>query len=578
MKYRKVNNIAEIYQDGKLCVDNFSGLDLSNIDLSELPLELSTNLEVSNAKLNNTNLHIVMNSYPIWVENAHIQGTRLELQRLFNNGNSGVHFVNTFFDSEQIEYLNKINQEYPTFINYDLKTLLNNSNLKASTSNFIYALRTYLNNSLITKGELMTKNEMSDVVECIERLINNNGNSAIKTIYDNVKSQMTDYEKIEMFRFPLIKDKKFHDFTITGEIYNCLRRFNISGCTLENVVFDISTDKLFSHSDIYGDLIFNIKDAQNIIMPNINFSDWNNVSEQRISQTMFTFRNNLYLEFGRECNANCSFCRNKCMDKQSYKLSKIKRNLLKIAPKLDYIVIGGGEPTLRKKDLSKLFELYDQESFDFKARLNLFTNATSHLLDFIDNYFVVRNLGYNVSRHSADDDINAAVFGLDKNEFLTWEQLRKLNRLTLACTCIRGATDSVDKIIEYIKKAEYYGIENVMFSNLHDDASIKFQESNIKNASVSIDNRILNEAIRLIKEQGYISSYPIISSGGYELIVLKPPYRNRTEISFKRYLSKEELELLWPNAIKRTFDLSMAPDGTIYENWSETGQKVKILK
>lgn len=575
MEYKKINNIKEIYQDGKLLIDSFSGLDLSNIDLSELPLELSTNLDINNAKLNGTNFHIVIDTYPKWIHNVDISGTRLEFQQ-FNNDHS-INFNNTFFDSEQIEYLNKINLEYPNFIYYDLKTCLNNSNLKVSTDNFIRELRPYLYNSLIVGGEFMNKNELVDKVKYIEGLIENNASFAIKTIYHNIKDQMTNYEKIEMFHYPLIKDKKFHDFTITEEIYEGLMKFNIVNCTFENVDFNISTDKLFLLSGIHN-LAFNIDDAKNVTMPNIKFSDWGNVSEKRILNTIFTFRKSLYLELGRECNANCSFCRNNCMDQQPYNLSKIKSNLLKIGSQLDYIVIGGGEPTLRKNDLSSLFELYAEEAYQFKSQLYLFTNGTYDLLDLLDNYYTC-DLGYNVSRHSANDDINASVFGLDKERFLTWEQLSELKKLTLACTCINGATDSADKIIEYIKKAEYYNIKNVMFSNLHNNASIKISENNIKNSSISIDSSVFDDAIKLIKSQGYISSYPIVSSGGYELTILKHKYySDRTDVSFKRYLSKEELDLLWPKAIKRTFDLSMAPDGTIYENWSETGQKVKILK
>ena len=45
-----------------------------------------------------------------------------------------------------------------------------------------------------------------------------------------------------------------------------------------------------------------------------------------------------------------------------------------------------------------------------------------------------------------------------------------------------------------------------------------------------------------------------------------------------RNITEEQLALEWPKALKRVFDLSIAPNGDLYENWSQTSGLVKIKK
>ena len=58
------------------------------------------------------------------------------------------------------------------------------------------------------------------------------------------------------------------------------------------------------------------------------------------------------------------------------------------------------------------------------------------------------------------------------------------------------------------------------------------------------------------------------------LEVKKEAIKNKSR--FKRYVSKKELDVLWQTAIKRTFDLSLSPNGTLYDDWSEN--HIKSLK
>ncbi len=78
-----------------------------------------------------------------------------------------------------------------------------------------------------------------------------------------------------------------------------------------------------------------------------------------------------------------------------------------------------------------------------------------------------------------------------------------------------------------------------------------------------IDDNIFDEMISKLKEQSWKISLHIYSTGDYKLIMAQ---KNDKTISFKKYITKEELEQEWYQACKRTFDLSMDPSGNIYQN------------
>jgi hypothetical protein len=45
--------------------------------------------------------------------------------------------------------------------------------------------------------------------------------------------------------------------------------------------------------------------------------------------------------------------------------------------------------------------------------------------------------------------------------------------------------------------------------------------------------------------------------------------KDNIKVAFKLYIPKKDLDDYFKAAIKRTFDLSIAPDGQIYENWHQ---------
>lgn len=118
-----------------------------------------------------------------------------------------------------------------------------------------------------------------------------------------------------------------------------------------------------------------------------------------------------------------------------------------------------------------------------------------------------------------------------------------------------------------------YNYNNVMFCNLMDDASVNMDLT--YNNDMRVDDAIFDEVISFLQKQGFNYNHEVISTAGYKLYILKGKYNNDRNIIFKKYISKKELDEKWPTAIKRTFDLSIAPNGSIYENWSQLEPKTK---
>ncbi len=307
-----------------------------------------------------------------------------------------------------------------------------------------------------------------------------------------------------------------------------------------------------------------------IIIPKFDVSSWQDFRDTRLDSTCFTTQTNLYLELGRFCNASCFFCRNQFLEKCDFDFQKIVNNLKYLLPYLNNLVIGGGEPTLLKKYLRYLRKNGFHLNQSRKVNAIVSTNGSCGL-DFLvelSNFYHI-----NLSRHAVLDDDNNQVF---KIETLKTEDIKGLglkhSDLTLAATCFEGGLDTVDALENYIEFSDYVCANTVLFQTLHHDLDYKDQKIE------QIDNRIFDEVIIKLEEQGYhVGKLPIYSTGDYKLIVVKSPNGEKT-ISFKKYIPEEELQNEWHRASKRTFDLSMSPNGDIYQNWHQSSNKVLLKK
>ena len=541
-------------------------INLENVDLSKIP-EIENPL-IGYANLHNTKLRMLFTD-SAGIRKTDLRGTSIRIEPKDKLQIIVIRLNDVLLDNEQIAYLNELQNEDIIELTCDYETLKSNPNLLVSTHSIKEIIIDLLPPGNSWSISTYTKEELKEQVSIIENILNTSSCPELKMIYDNIKDQMTDFEKRYMFTDSFIINKTFHDLTINAKLYECLRRFFLTHCKFKNIIFDMKTTNF---TDGYTRK-FELDEVENIKFPNFIKTDLKEIQEKRIADTPFTIRHNLYVELGRTCNAKCEFCRNACMQKDKYNLKKIKKTLINVKNFFNQIYIGGGEPSL------KLKALYDlNEEYLFDKNFTIITNGSVTLRDVINNYYL-RNQNYMISRHSYEDVQNARIFGLPTNQFITFDELCRTDLdLSLACTCIKGGMDSVNKLLEYIKFADEYDIENILFTNLQDDASISVVQNN--NTFLNIDPNVFNDTIRILKNNGWIQEkYPIISNSGYELITLKTNSlfsKNRMTVRFKRYVSKKELDMLWQTAIKRTFDLSLSPNGILYDDWSEN--HIKSLK
>lgn len=565
-KRRKISlkEFDELYYKNK----NF--LDLQNLDLSGLNLSsyiIGKNVEyfyINNVNFEGTNITILLDTSSYnGINDSNLTGVKF-----ITKNKMDTHFNNVILDNGTINQLNALikycfDDESSICDRFDLYTILNNQNLKLSFDAVMLALNNWSSKHQFL--EILDVKKINELEQIINRVLS--ANETIRKFYEAVKDQLDYSDKAHLFFSGSLNRVTLKNITIDKDMWHFILSLNIEECILENVVLDFEAEEFnYAHKGIIVDT-----NVRNIIMPKLKPNDYDKISSPRLSETPITFRKNLYLELGRNCNAACSFCRNSCMNESDYNYEKIIKNLYTIIGSMDSIVIGGGEPTLKKKDLISLLETYRY----YKDKFYIFSNGTK-TIDFNQSIgWLGSSISYYISRHSVDDETNAHILGVSPNSISSIEDLLDMEykKIILSCTCVNGGTDTPEKIIDYITKYKY---NDVMFCNLMDDASVSKKIKHDDKLKISDD--IFDEVISFLQKQGYNYSHEIISTAGYKLYILKGKHDEKRTIIFKKYITKKELDEKWPMAIKKTFDLSMAPDGSIYENWSQLEQKTKKKK
>lgn len=543
----------------------FRDRDLSNIDLSNLVLG-SSDIYMENCDLSNTNIRMNFNSYNKFI-NCDLRSCKFNIDDKDLFKYNAFSFYSCILDKEQIEYLNRICKKDNTKFYYNLDTILNNDGIYINSCDLLRLIYDYLRRNKYDR-KIFSEEELKEVVDFIELCISKDS-GCLKKIYDILKEQMNPYDIIDMFAKKIIRDKKISNLVFDKDMYKLFKEFNIIRCDLDNIVYDVDSEELLDSDFNLKTHIYN--NVSNISFPNFTVDDYLYVRDNRLNMTPYTFRKNLYLELGRQCNGKCKFCRNNCFEDSKYNYDAIVNNLKKIIKDLDSVVIGGGEPTLKKE----LVEFLKEFTSDIK-KIYLFSNGSKsneYYVDLLDKTKNVDYMGMYISRHSYDDKENAMILGIDEDKLLLPKEYSKFQNFTMSCTCFKGGMDSLKKIIEYLNFARDNYVENVLLCNLQDDTSVQMVEN--LNEGLNIDDSLFDNVIDYLKRQNFKMEIPIVSTGGYILYILK---REGFTVTLKKYLKQEEFIKLWPKAIKRTFDFSMAPSGDIYSNWSEVGEKVKELR
>ena len=197
---------------------------------------------------------------------------------------------------------------------------------------------------------------------------------------------------------------------------------------------------------------------------------------------------NLSIYSGRACNAKCPFCVEElrpasrgmslaCQkaveeDDRIYfaALEEILRALKPLGPSVS---VTGGEPSIDPRLPRILRTLWAH-----RMRKRTITTNGSGLLDAREGRRVidwltstgVRHL--NISRAHPDPAVNSRLMGLDRSlgpDDLRWIVHRASaggTRVRLSCVLLKGETDCLDRIEQYLAFAESMGVDNVVFRRL----------------------------------------------------------------------------------------------------------------
>lgn len=463
--------------------------------------------------------------------------------------------------------------EYWDSIIIDDKFLELNPQIKFTSGKIIELMRKIISSP---KGIVLTDEKKEQRKEKFKDLLLRDKEGKLEKLYKQISEYFIDEYDEQLFISGIIEDKKFDSIDLSYVTPKMWASLSFLNCTFDflRIGYDyneINEKSISEHPTFIYDC--NINKLQ---MP-VTIKNWDNNSTNRLYSSNITYQTNIYLEFKRICNMKCCFCRNSGLDNSvKYDYEKIVSNLKVIYPHINNLVIGGGEPTLLKDDL---FRLKDDLGYDIFNSINptIVTNCSLN----IDELFRL-GIQYNLilSRHAVDDDENAKIFGKERKNLLNSDELKKLKSLlhsrrtqTLCCTCFEGGVDSKEKMLEYLSFAQDLGFRNVLFQTLHQEDNFNSKDRIPK----TIDKNVIPNTLSYLERIGFMVSNPIYSTSSYELhIASSLSYHQILNISFKEYKDSLEIVSRWNTACKRCFDMSMAPNGDVYETWDQQKDPIKI--
>ena len=123
-----------------------------------------------------------------------------------------------------------------------------------------------------------------------------------------------------------------------------------------------------------------------------------------------------------------------------------------MAPFLDTVFIGGGEPSLRINAIKEIYHCFPV----YYARPKLIVVSNGSMS--IDSlYTIIDYADVYISRHAIKDEDNISILNPNNNtHILSLEDLRNFpatNKITFCPVCVKDGLDSSEKIIEYISKS-----------------------------------------------------------------------------------------------------------------------------
>lgn len=226
--------------------------------------------------------------------------------------------------------------------------------------------------------------------------------------------------------------------------------------------------------------------------------------KERFNKNGSIENNQLYVEYGMQCQCKCEFCRNNTGLRRVVCLDEIDKTIRSQYSKCRRIIFGGGEPLFELPRIMNLIEAIKTEEGDIcdreKVKFQLITNGDKALFEKYLKSDALRRAYMSIfsgvkdspesdaqenqkcsnchlfdkiilSRHHYDDSRNQEIFNsktqlLCNDDFKALCTKQKMNKIQLNCVCQRGGIDSIPEVMNYIRWAFGLGFTNILFSNL----------------------------------------------------------------------------------------------------------------
>lgn len=588
MQRRRIENLTDIFDfsrteeiSGKvipICFlknKDFSNLDLSGLDLSSIEPEFWDGAKFHNTDFSNTGIRFNPKGmgFP-YMKDCEFENVDMSsLDPSFFNGVyiEGCNFRNTKIDIPFYKttlrligvkldklYANK-SEEYWNHILIDEEFLKLNPFIKISYKKVWEVI-----SSILLSGRIfLPDKKLEELIKRCEDILKFD-NGTITKFYNIVcRNSNNLYQRLRFFQ-GIIEDMVIDSITIEDNDYFMLRKLSIRECTFKEVICKVSISKLTELNE-YSKFFSDSNKFEKILFDYIDYHTWTQLQSNDVGR--ITFRTNLYLELGKQCNCRCSFCRNCSFEddekKCKYNLKVIKRNLIKLFPYLDTVFIGGGEPSLKMDAIKQLLELRANYEGLTIPNFVIITNGSIEEDELYDDRFGGDDAIY-VSRHAISDDDNKKI--LNPKLHTNTGDLKEFKyfplEVVLSPVCVKGGLDTSEKIAEYIYEANKLGLEHIIISSLQKSASLG--TTDFEYDDLYVDPIIFEQVKESLRIQKYEEKLPIYSTGGYVLNIF---YKKELKVIFKEYISKEEEEVQRKRAFKRTFDLTMSQNGDVFEDW-----------
>lgn len=581
---KQIIKLNEIYNSitSKFLVNNLIDLDLSNLDLTKIKekawasLGQIDNVNFSNCKLG-INFYNGISKYFIYPKNCIFINTTFNIIDYIDG--YSLKFIDcNLCDSNIFDFINNIKKHiYIDFINCTTnKEFINNYNINCDYATLIKSKIIYPNSLDLFKkinyyyDELYKKNELdiNDIKDTLKLIKRSDQEHLIIDLIEELFPYLDTSKKFDFFEGE-INSTEFNNILFNKISRKHLSLLSIRFCTFNNCIFN---NELINYSNDYYSYNYECT-FNNCSFPKFNEHSWTSIGKHRLlmDSSPYTIRTNLYVELGRLCNAKCKFCRNSSYDNCTYNKKELLRTLKSVLPYCHDIVIGGGEPTLVFEDILECKNL--DEEFSNK-NWYVFTNGSlsnEQIKILLENGFKI-----NLSRHSYMDEENNKIFNINNSKFnIDIEKFNSEhvnNNTTLCVTCFKGGIDNENKVMDYFTWAIKKNFNSILFSNLHEDNSSGI---NTSYENLNVESSIFQELQYYLLENGYTKKTDIYSTGSYISTVYK---KDNISIIFKKYLSKKEFKESWDTSIKKTYDLSIDPSGTLHENWHQLDNGYTLKK